>query len=94
MSLYIIENQSNVIANRHQYTMYLNGEEVGTLEMKQFFKRGGKQQIPYMFNYKFEVFDVSNPFFSNETKITFQNDVLLAAKRSFLDILKSKRTKK
>jgi hypothetical protein len=32
------------------------------------------------------VFDVSNPFFSNETKITFENDVVLTAKRSFLDI--------
>lgn len=28
------------VANRHQYTMYLNNEEVGTLEMKQFFKSG------------------------------------------------------
>ena len=86
--------RTNVVANRPQYTMYLNNEEVGTLEMKQFFKSGGKQQIPYTFNYKSEVFDVSNPFFSNETKITFENDVVLTAKRSFLDISKSKRTKK
>lgn len=86
--------RKHVVANRHQYTMYLNGEEIGTLEMKQFFKSGGKQHIPYTFNYKSEVFDVSNPFFSNETKITFENDVLLTAKRSFLDISKSKRTKK
>ena len=61
---------------------------------KQFFKSGGKQQLPYTFNYKSEVFDVSNPFFSNETKITVENDVVLTAKRSFLDISKSKRTKK
>ncbi|WP_145464300.1 hypothetical protein [Staphylococcus hominis] len=86
--------RTNVIANRPQYTMYLNNEEVGTLEMKQFFKSGGKQQFPYTFNYKSEVFDVSNPFFSNETKITFENDVVLTAKRSFLDISKSKLTKK
>lgn len=75
--------RTNVVANRPQYTMYLNNEEVGTLEMKQFFKSGGKQQIPYTFNYKSEVFDVSSPFFSNETKITFENDVVLTAKRSF-----------
>ena len=86
--------RTNVVANRPQYTMYLNNEEVGTLEMKQFFKSGGKQHIPYTFNYKSEVFDVSSPFFSNETKITFENDVVLTAKRSFLDISKSKRTKK
>ena len=86
--------RKRVLANKHQYTMYLNGEEVGTLEMKQFFKSGGKQQLPYTVNYKSEVFDVNNPFFSNETKITFENDVLLTAKRSFLDISKSKRTKK
>ncbi len=86
--------RKHVVANKHQYTMYLNDEEVGILEMKQFFKSGGKQQIPYTFNYKSELFDVSNPFFSNETKITFENDVVLTAKRSFLDISKSKRTKK
>lgn len=100
-SLYMTSSENNVkiirkhvVANRHQYTMYLNNEEVGTLEMKQFFKSGGKQQLPYTFNYKSKVFDVSNTFFSNETKITFENDVLLTAKRSFLDISKSKRTKK
>ena len=32
--------RTNVVANRPQYTMYLNNEEVGTLEMKQFFKSG------------------------------------------------------
>lgn len=100
-SLYMTSSENDVkiirkrvLANKHQYTMYLNGEEVGTLEMKQFFKSGGKQQLPYTVNYKSEVFDVSNPFVSNETKITFENDVLLTAKRSFLDISKSKRTKK
>ena len=100
-SLYMTSSENNVkiirkhvVANRHQYTMYLNNEEVGTFEMKQFFKSGGKQQLPYTFNYKSKVFDVSNTFFSNETKITFENDVLLTAKRSFLDISKSKRTKK
>lgn len=100
-SLYMTSSENDVkiirkrvLANKHQYTMYLNGEEVGTLEMKQFFKSGGKQQLPYTVNYKSEVFDVSNPFFSNETKITFENDVLLTAKRSFLDISKSKLTKK
>ena len=72
--------RKHVVANKHQYTMYLNNEEIGTLEMKQFFKSGGKQQLPYTFNYK--------------SKITFENDVLLTAKRSFLDISKSKRTKK
>ncbi|EGQ1609318.1 hypothetical protein FD624_12035, partial [Staphylococcus pseudintermedius] len=86
--------RKHVVANKHQYTMYLNDEEVGILEMKQFFKSGGKQQIPYTFNYKSELFDVSNPFFSNETKITFENEVLLTAKCSFLDISKSKLTKK
>ncbi|WP_256088076.1 hypothetical protein [Staphylococcus haemolyticus] len=100
-SLYMTSSENNVkvirkhvVANKHQYTMYLNDEEVGILEMKQFFKSGGKQQIPYTFNYKSELFDVSNPFFSNETKITFENEVLLTAKRSFLDISKSKLTKK
>ena len=86
--------RKHVVANRPQYMIYLNNEEVGTLEMKKFFKSGGKQQLPYTFNYKSEVLDVNNPFFSNETKITFENDVLLTAKRSFLDISKSKRTKK
>ena len=76
-SLYMTSSENDVkiirkhgVANRHQYTMYLNNEEVGTLEMKQFFKSGGKQQLPYTFNYKSEVFDVSNPFFSNESKRT------------------------
>ncbi|GGG93632.1 hypothetical protein E2558_07860 [Staphylococcus pragensis] len=86
--------RKNIAANRHQYTIYLNNEEVGTLEMKKFFKSGGKQQIPYTLNYKSELFDVSNPFFSNETRITSGNENLFTAKRSFLDISKSKRTKK
>ena len=71
--------------------MYLNNEEVGTLEMKQFFKSGGKQQLPYTFNYKSEVFDVSNRF-SNETKITVENDVVLTQSVVFR-YFKSKRTK-
>lgn len=86
--------RKNVVANRHQYTIHLNSEEVGTLEMKKFFKSGGRQQIPYTFKYKSELFDVSNPFFSNETTITSESETLLTAKRSFLDISKSKRTKK
>ena len=53
--------RKNVRSNRHQYTIYLNSEEIGTLEMKKFFNSGGKQQI---------------------------------AKRSFLDVSKSKQTKK
>ena len=32
--------RKHVVANKHQYTMYLNDEEVGILEMKQFFKSG------------------------------------------------------
>ena len=32
--------RKHVVANKHQYTMYLNNEEIGTLEMKQFFKSG------------------------------------------------------
>ena len=86
--------RKNIVANRPKYAIYLDSEEVGTLEMKKFFKSGGKQQIPYKFNYKSDLFDVSNPFFSNETKITSENKTLLIAKRSFLDISKNKRTKK
>lgn len=59
--------RKHVVANKHQYTMYLNGEQVGILEMKKFFKSGGKQQNSYTFNYKSEVFDVSSLFFSNKT---------------------------
>lgn len=61
--------RKHVVANKHQYTMYLNDEEVGILEMKQFFKSGGKQQIPYTFNYKSELFDVSNPFLVMKPKL-------------------------
>ena len=46
-SIYMTSSENDVkiirkhgVANRHQYTMYLNNEEVGTLEMKQFFKSG------------------------------------------------------
>lgn len=34
--------RKHVVANKHQYTMYLNNEEIGTLEMKQFFKKWRK----------------------------------------------------
>lgn len=36
--------------------------------MKKFFKSGGKQQIPYKFNYKSDLFDVSNPFLAMRLK--------------------------
>ena len=55
--------RTNVVANRPQYTMYLNNEEVGTLEMKQFFKSGesnNKFLIRLITNLR--VFDVSSPF--------------------------------
>ena len=40
--------RTNVVANRPQYTMYLNNEEVGTLEMKQFFKSGESNKFLYV----------------------------------------------
>lgn len=37
--------RKNVRSNRHQYTIYLNSEEIGTLEMKKFFNSGENNKL-------------------------------------------------
>ena len=54
-SLYMTSSENNVKVIRKmcvvidpQYTMHLNNEEVGTLEMKQFFKSGESNKFLYV----------------------------------------------
>lgn len=101
-SIYLTTNRINVkvipnkiLTLRPKYNVYMNEKHVGTFGMKKFFSKGGKQQLPYTFNYDSKDFSLNNPFFSTETTISDpDNNILLSADRSLLDFSKNKQTNK
>ncbi|PUZ30663.1 hypothetical protein BUY27_14005, partial [Staphylococcus cohnii] len=72
------------------YRVFVDGKEVGMLQMIKLLKGGIKQQTPYVFSDSNDTYNFNNPYFSTKTMITGkENNEILAAQRSFFDLGKN-----
>ncbi|MES3704863.1 MULTISPECIES: hypothetical protein [unclassified Staphylococcus] len=75
---------------RPHYSVFVDGKEVGMLQMIKLLKGGIKQQTPYVFSDSNDTYNFNNPYFSTKTMITGkENNEILAAQRSFFDLGKN-----
>lgn len=75
---------------RPHYSVFIDEQEVGILQMGKLLKGGIKQQIPYIFSNSNHIYNFNNPYFSTKTIISGkESQEILVAQRSFLDLGKN-----
>src|SRR5699024_8944314 len=86
----IILKRTKLWSLRPNCKVFIDGEEVGILQMTKLLQGGIKQQTPYVFSDSNCTYKFNNPYFSTNTVLTGkENNEILTVQRSFFDLGKN-----